>query len=299
MSKLFGIEFRPRAVLSSTIGFISIFLATVCNADECSPLKISLWPSVQLVSQDSSICGGRLSLVWGKNTAVRGIDIGIVNGVESIKDIQPDGLNMVSGRDKTESWGLEIAGLNYARDTKYTGIQIGLANIELNTVMNGLQVSLLNYAEEANGIQLAIIGNDTKKYFYGVQMAWGLNGDRGLDMHGIQISSFGNMAGDVNGLQISVFGNGADDMHGAQAGILNFAPEVHGVQIGGFNVVDREVHGVQIGWLNGAKNVHGIQIGVINWCDTLDGVQIGIANIVKSRYSSGGFFFTPLINVGF
>jgi len=287
MSKFFGIKIRPKSVLSSAIGLISIFLATVSYADECSPLQISLWPSIQLVSQDSSICGGRLSLVWGKNTAVKGIDIGIVNGVESIKGIQLGGLNMVSGRDKTESWGLEIAGLNYARDTKYTGIQIGLANIELNTVMNGLQVSLLNYAEEANGIQLAIIGNDAVKDFYGVQLAWGLNGGGEMHgyMHGIQISGFGNMAGDVRGLQISVLGNGADDIHGAQAGL--------------FNGARGEMHGVQIGWLNKAKNVHGIQIGVINWCDTLDGVQIGIGNIVTSRYSSGGFFFTPLINVGF
>ena len=288
MSNFFGIKICPRAILSSALGLISIFLAVVCNADECSPLQISLWPSIQLVSQDSSICGGRLSLVWGKNTAVRGIDIGIVNGVEPVKGIQLSGSNMVSGRDKAQSWGLEIAGLNYARDTKYTGIQIGLANIDLETVMNGIQVSLFNYVDEANGIQLALIGNDAVKDFYGVQMAWGLNGggsDMHGNMHGVQISGFGNMAGNVRGLQISVLGNGADDMHGAQAGL--------------FNGVRGEMQGVQIGWLNKAKNVHGIQIGVINWCDTLDGVQLGVANIVSSRFPSGGFFFTPLINVGF
>lgn len=104
----------------------------------------------------------------------------------------------------------------------------------------------------------------------GVQGAGFMNVS-GDTMVGIQGAGFVNVAGGFNkGVQGAGFGNiaGRGKVNVQGAGFFNLAEEVEGIQAAGF--------------INVASYVRGIQAaGFINICDSIDGVPLGIINIVK------------------
>jgi len=268
-------------------------------AAECYPLQIGLYSPVQLVPKDKTICGVRLDLIWGDNKAVQGIDIGLVNGADSVQGIQIGGLNWGPRSSEKESWGLQVGLLANDEQTNLLRPDIGHASF------TGVQIAgAFNYSDKVTGIQYAL-GN-------GANM-----------INGIQIG-FANGAGELNGLQVAPYGLGsAALLHGAQLGLINITGDGYGFQGGALNFaisglsnrgrlrhgeeVDLSgeskssgiVHGVQVGGLNFAHDVAGGQIGLLNICKTLKGVQVGLLNVVTSRFPDSGLFFSPVLNVGF
>lgn len=260
-------------ILFAGMPFLAIvFFAQSSRAADCSPIQIGLWSSAQLIPKENAICGVRLDLLWGENTSVTGIDAGLVNVAESLKGIEIGGINWLSGHERKESWGIQIAGINYAGNSSFTGAQIGLFNAgSSRDSVTGIQAAALNLNDgDINGVQLGL-------------------GSHGTNVNGLQIG-FLNEGENVNGLQ-AFFINNAENLNGLQIGFLNnsLGKPVRGT-----------IHGVQIGFGNYAADMHGVQLGLIlNVCDSLSGVQIGLFNIVTNRFPDKGLFFFPLINAGF
>jgi hypothetical protein len=266
---------------------ITLFSASPLAA-ECYPLQIGLYSPVQLISKDKTICGVRLDLIWGDNKAVQGIDIGLVNGADSVQGIQIGGLNWGPRSSEKDSWGLQVGLIGNTEQTNLLRPEVGPASF------TGVQIAgLVNDSDEVTGVQIAL-------------------GNGANTVNGVQISVNilpSNGAHDMNGLQISLAGNGAGLLNGAQLGLLNIAGDVHGFQGGALNFatpleskarkVPGVVHGVQVGGLNFAHEVVGGQIGLLNVCKTLKGTQVGLLNVVTSRFPDSGLFFSPVLNVGF
>ncbi len=189
------------------------------HAEDCHPLQLSLLPSVQLIPKEHTICGARLNLLWGENASVNGIDTGLANVTGLLKGIEIGGLNWLKGSTKEESWGVQIAGINYVGNSSFSGIQIGFLNGGASkTSMAGIQAAVMNIWEgEINGIQLG-----------------GING--GSNAKGLQIG-FYNDAKELNGLQIGFFNGSKGTVHGMQIGLANLCKSLSGVQIGLINMV--------------------------------------------------------------
>lgn len=196
-----------------------VLYSHAAHAEDCMPLQISLLPSVQLVSKENTICGARLNLLWGENTSVTGIDAGLANVTGSLKGIEIGGLNWLSNSAKEESWGVQLAGINYVGDSSFSGVQVGFLNGGSSKAsMAGIQAGVMNIWEgEINGIQLG-----------------GING--GSNAKGLQIAVY-NDARDITGLQIGFFNGSEGTVHGMQIGLGNYCKSLSGVQIGLINFV--------------------------------------------------------------
>ena len=184
--------------------------------------------------------------------------------------------------------GLEIAALSNINKKNSSGVQIaGLSNYTGGNV-SGVQVGgIFNIAKgHVSGIQIGGISNHVNEAFDGVQIAGISNINLG-DVKGTQIGGVMNMADTVIGIQISGIANKSDSLQGLQlSGITNYTKDINGVQIAGIYNHSIRGEGIQFsGIVNRAKYFKGSQIGLINIADSLDGVPIGLFNIIKNGYS--------------
>lgn len=173
-----------------------------------SPFQSSIYNPVQLVDERKDISGLRLSLLYGENVEITGIDLGIgLNVSKKLSGIQVAGLaNLVSDylqhRTASSVTGIQIAGLGNQAD-HLSGVQIGGFG-------NGVEF-------DAAGIQIGLIGNGAGT-IKGIQLARIYNYTEG-SMTGMQIGAF-NFADSVTGLQIGLF-NKCRKLSGMQLGLVN------------------------------------------------------------------------------
>jgi hypothetical protein len=117
---------------------------------QTKPINIALVSPIQIVPPEVAVSGFRWNIIYGKNSAMTGLDIGIANHVAGpMKGVQIGWFNqtesMVGWQDGIvnyttgEAEGLQSGGVNYAGR------------------INGLQLGLVNYAERANGVQVGLI----------------------------------------------------------------------------------------------------------------------------------------------
>lgn len=121
---------------------------------DSGPIQLSLVSPVQIIPETHSVQAFRFSLIYGKNTSVTGLDIGLVNvatggvskgiqlGIIGITNGNFSGLqnNLVSITDGTME-GLQMGAFTGNGHT--SGIQIGILN--MTETMNGVQLGLLNF----------------------------------------------------------------------------------------------------------------------------------------------------------
>lgn len=176
-----------------------------------SPVQISILNPVQLIDEHKNIVGLRVTLLYGKNADIGGLDIGLgVNSSDNFTGIQLAGVmnNSVPNRYLhaiTLVKGIQIAGLGNAADNLY-GIQLGGFGNGVTNEAVGIQIGLIgNVASNIRGIQIAGIYN--------------LNYPKNSSMNGIQIGAF-NYAENVTGLQIGLF-NECVNLKGLQIGLVN------------------------------------------------------------------------------
>lgn len=145
---------------ASALAALTVILLLISPAEGNSKerlVQLSVINPVQLFPEEDSVTGLRFNLIYGKNTAVTGLDIGLVNhtssgtmaglqyGLVGIADSdfvgwQDNSVNVVRGFCKGMQWGV----VNYAREMK--GFQLGLVNYTWN--MEGLQLGLINVIRE-------------------------------------------------------------------------------------------------------------------------------------------------------
>lgn len=131
------------------------------------PVQVALVTPLQIVPEGQGVRGIRINLIYGRNTAVSGLDIGLVNqttrgpslglqwGLVGLVDgdftgWQDDFVSVTRGRFT----GFQSGAVNSAENG--TGFQWGAVNIA--QTMSGLQLGLVNYAARMNkGVQIGIV----------------------------------------------------------------------------------------------------------------------------------------------
>lgn len=203
--------------------------ALLCTA--CSPtaFQMALYNPLQIVDEDTDVQGVRLSLIYGKNATVEGVDVGVV----------------AQSRD---AQGLVLAGLHIV-DEDFQGIQVS-AGAATHGSASGVQASFfLNAARDLEGIQLSTVNLLQES------------------SQAIQAATFANLdKGDLTGVQLALL-NHAVRLGGIQLGAVNLAESTDGVQVGAiWNYAEHTASGLQIGLINRADELDGVQIGLLNFC---------------------------------
>ncbi len=154
------------------------------------------------------------------------------------------------------------------------------------------------------GIQFPPLG------LYDTSAAFGWIGSGVGTVEGIQASGVFNLASDVEGFQGAGVFNIARDIEGFQgAGVFNIARDVEGFQGAGVFNIARKVEGFQMsgtfniaetvegGMLspvfNAANRVSGPMIGLVNVADHLDGVALGLVNLIGDGVHEFGLQYVP------
>ena len=141
--------------------------APAVYAQETKPINLALFDPVQIYKKDVPIKGFRFNLIYGNNSAMTGLDIGIANWVTGeTKGIQWGIINYTAGNftgwqsaplqkvgghmlGVQSGWlvtlnasgkGLQASGVTISDD--YIGLQIGVVNYAVN--LHGIQIGLLN-----------------------------------------------------------------------------------------------------------------------------------------------------------
>jgi hypothetical protein len=115
-------------------------------------VQLSLLSPIQLFPENSSVAGFRISLLYGKNASVNGIDWGLVTHttVGQSTGIQS---SFVSIADADFSGG-QYGFVNLSKG-KFEGVQWGFVNSAADA--HGFQFGVVNYAQRLKGLQLGLI----------------------------------------------------------------------------------------------------------------------------------------------
>lgn len=171
-------------------------------------MQLAIFSPFQLFSEDTHVVGLRLSLLYGKNADLAGVDFGLgVNSAHNVKGIQIAGVsNEIAGYPQEYAVkGLQIAGLGNTADYLY-GVQIGGFGNGVTFDVIGIQVSLFgNSARKVTGVQITGFSND--------------NYLKDSIVNGVQVGAL-NYSAHVNGVQIGLY-NACKTMTGVQIGLIN------------------------------------------------------------------------------
>lgn len=128
-----------------------VLLAQPALAQE-KPIQLSLLAPIQIVPEDNAITGLRLSLLYGKNTSVSGLDLGLINHSTSgtSKGVQ---LGLV-GLVDADFVGFQGTYVNLTNGN-FEGFQWGIVNYA--GYANGFQLGLVNYAQRMKGLQIGLV----------------------------------------------------------------------------------------------------------------------------------------------
>ena len=100
--------------------------------------------------------------------------------------------------------------------------------------LTGLDLSIGGEAQNAYGLQIALIRNRVNDVAGTLQIAVGWNVAQ--ELSGVQIAPFWNESLVMRGLQVGLV-NSTSDMRGLQVGLINAADTTYGYQIGLINVI--------------------------------------------------------------
>jgi hypothetical protein len=116
---------------------------------EEQPIQLSLFTPLQIRPEDDSILYFRFNLIYGRNTSLKGLDLGLVN-------------HLTAG----ESQSLQIALANWV-DADLKGLQYGTLNVTKGN-FTGWQWGFVNYSGHAKGLMLGFI--NVADSMYGIQI---------------------------------------------------------------------------------------------------------------------------------
>jgi hypothetical protein len=146
---------KNRSLFGVAILAFIIFAQPVLAQEK--PIQLSLFSPIQIVPEENAVSGVRLSLLYGKNKYVTGLDWGLVShstsgmskgvqfGIVGLVDAdftgwQSTAVNITRGNFEGFQWGV----VNYAGHA--SGFQLGFVNYAVS--MNGLQIGLVNIIKQ-------------------------------------------------------------------------------------------------------------------------------------------------------
>jgi hypothetical protein len=115
------------------------------------PINLSLVTPIQIFPDTDSIVGFRFSLLYGRNAAFTGLDLGLANHTTGpFKGVQ---FGLVGIAEKGFlGWQDNFVNVT---NGKLEGLQFGAVNYAEH--VRGLQLGLVNYAGTISGIQIGIV----------------------------------------------------------------------------------------------------------------------------------------------
>jgi len=117
--------------------FVLAFTILAALPAAAAPVNISLFPPIALAKPTEAVTAFRWDILYGKNTSVQYVDLGLVN------------------QTTTMASGLQLGFVNY-NEAKQSGIQLGTINYNKGAT-SGFQWAAVNYAGDAGGLQLALL----------------------------------------------------------------------------------------------------------------------------------------------
>jgi hypothetical protein len=152
---------RSRLLLAALL-----MAGTASVAQAQAPIQLSLVTPIQIVPATNAVKGLRFNLIYGTNTAVTGLDLGLINNTTGgpSEGVQFGAINLVTG----SFTGWQSSFVNIQRGA-FTGLQGGVINMagaaeglqwggfNSSTQMNGLQLAVVNYARRIHGVQVGLV----------------------------------------------------------------------------------------------------------------------------------------------
>jgi hypothetical protein len=102
------------------------------------PIQIALFSPLQIFAEEYDITGVRLNLLYGKNSSVTGLDVGLANRTS-----------------EKMSYGVQFGVLGIA-ERGFTGWQYNTVNV-CHKEFSGFQLGLVNFVEDGNGFMLGVV----------------------------------------------------------------------------------------------------------------------------------------------
>lgn len=127
-------------------------LSTSASLAAEKPVNLSLVTPISIAKETDSVTAFRFSLLYGKNTSVEVLDLGLVGHTTSgiSKGLQWNFVNIAEADFK----GLQAAAVNYNAGS-FEGVQWGFVNHTMNG--DGLQLGFVNYAKKYHGLQIGLV----------------------------------------------------------------------------------------------------------------------------------------------
>ncbi len=134
------------------LGFVVLSAIPLDAVAAGNPFQIALFAPIQLVPESQSVNVFRFNIIYGSNTEMHGLDIGLVNRTTSGKSTALQ-LGFVGWSEGSFS-GIQWNSVNFTREN-FKGIQWGLVNYAKSA--RGLQFGFLNYTENMYGVQIGLL----------------------------------------------------------------------------------------------------------------------------------------------
>lgn len=132
--------------------FLLLIFVSVPAMAQQKPIQLSLFTPVQLFPETDAITGIRLNFLYGRNTTVVGLDLGLVNHTTTglSKGLQTGLVGIVD----SDFIGWQDNAVNVVKGN-FEGLQLGIVNHA--NYASGLQLGLVNYARSMKGLQIGLI----------------------------------------------------------------------------------------------------------------------------------------------
>ncbi len=127
-----------RLTTSAIAVSIAVFVLSSPLLAQDKPIQLSLFAPIQIFPEENSISGVRLSLIYGRNASVTGLDWGLVN-------------HTTTGLSK----GVQFGFVSLV-DSDFVGWQDNTVNVVKGN-FEGFQSGFVNYANYAHGLQLGFV----------------------------------------------------------------------------------------------------------------------------------------------
>ncbi|MGE0555094.1 MAG: hypothetical protein AB7R55_16815 [Gemmatimonadales bacterium] len=134
----------------SIAALAALGLGATPSAAQERPINLALVTPIQIFPAEDEIKGVRLNLIYGRNRAVTGLDVGLANHVDGrMSGVQWGVVNIAESMV-----GWQAGTVNYTVG-RFEGLMWGPVNYAGH--INGLQLGIVNYAARASGIQIGLI----------------------------------------------------------------------------------------------------------------------------------------------
>ena len=139
-----------RIVALFVVSFTFLTGAPAAAADKA--INLSIFPPIALAQPEDAVTAFRYNLIYGKNTAVKIVDLGLVNHTTSglSQGIQWGLVNFT----ESEFSGVQLAAFNYnkgaAKGLLWSGVNYAGSG-------GGLHIAFVNYADRMDGVQLGVL----------------------------------------------------------------------------------------------------------------------------------------------